>query len=592
MSESTTNTNDWLKSRPLYQSFCAGANIFAGEYPGDKDPDTARGKIKGMISFGITHFVDLTEPGELSPYRQFLPPQVNYCRFPVQDLNAPKSTVETYRLIQKIDRWSREQGNKVYIHCWGGVGRTGTMVACLLATHNNNNPSMDEILDTLRKCAAEMPKSAHRKMPESQEQYDFIRQFMEDLPKLKKDYAINLQDRSRGCLMGGAAGDALGYPVEFMSAHSILAKYGEPGITRFEMDPYSGKTLVSDDTQMTLFTANGILMDVTRGAMRGIGGYPPHYVDGAYLDWYYTQTGRKKPDSIDFHYTWLRDLPELAHQRAPGNTCLSACESLLQGTKVKNNSKGCGGIMRVAPMGILYAGYDMRGFWRRYNPDSSLESGGEIAAVTHKHPLAIIPSGMLACLVYEACMHPTDEAITDFRKLVWSCMERAKKIYSDSRFPQKDEFAPNLPVMERLTVTALNLAENQSISDSEAIRNLGEGWTGEEAWAIAVFCAYRHIDDPLAALIAAVNHDGDSDSTGAITGNIMGAIYGYEVLSDRLAPMCPYGRTLYDTLELSSLTLTLADDLATGCIIGEYEEMDTPEKNSWYKRYCEMIPAF
>ena len=157
-----------------------------------------------MIGFGITHFVDLTEPGELAPYQQFLPPQVTYSRFPVQDVNAPKSTVETYRLIQRIDRWSSEQGNKVYVHCWGGIGRTGTLVACLLADRDTSNPSLETILDRLRKNAAEMPKSAHRKMPESKEQYDFIRQFMKDLPKLQKEYAIRLQDRSRGCLMGGA----------------------------------------------------------------------------------------------------------------------------------------------------------------------------------------------------------------------------------------------------------------------------------------------------------------------------------------------------------------------------------------------------
>ena len=100
----------------------------------------------------------------------------------------------------------------------------------------------------------------------------------------------------------GAAGDALGYPVEFMSRRAILQQYGEQGITEFEIDKRSGKALVSDDTQMTLFTANGMLMGLTRGYMRGIGDWPHKYVDGAYLDWYYTQAG-KKQDVFrrDFH---------------------------------------------------------------------------------------------------------------------------------------------------------------------------------------------------------------------------------------------------------------------------------------------------
>ena len=82
-----------------------------------------------------------------------------------------------------------------------------------------------------------------------------------------------VNDSIRGCLMAGAAGDALGYTVEFISRNKIITKYGKQGIHRFELDS-NGKALVSDDTQMTLFTANGILMGVTRGYMRGIGGIP------------------------------------------------------------------------------------------------------------------------------------------------------------------------------------------------------------------------------------------------------------------------------------------------------------------------------
>ena len=393
---------------------------------------------------------------------------------------------------------------------------------------------------------------------------------------------IDIQDRCRGCLMAGAAGDALGYTVEFMSRKSILHRYGAAGITRFDLDR-SGLALVSDDTQMTLFTANGILMGITRGAMRGIGGYPPDYVGGASVDWYYTQTGKKgNMFGQDFHYTWLRDLPELAHRRAPGLTCLSACECLLEREEVVNDSKGCGGIMRVAPMGLLDAGYCLR---KQYcNPPQVLEEGGQIAAVTHKHPLAILPAALLSGLVFQAATHPTDEAVDGFWNLVGECIDLMKQVYAD------DRYAPYVSEMVRLTDTALDLADNKEVTDAKAIRSLGEGWTGDEAWAIALYCVARHIDDPLQALIAAVNHDGDSDSTGSIAGNIIGAIYGYEAIREMFAPLCPPGRALEETLELSDLILTLADDLSTGCIISEYGEMDTPEKQRWYNRYCEMIP--
>ena len=91
------------------------------------------------------------------------------------------------------------------------------------------------------------------------------------------------------------------------------------------------------------------------------------------------------------------------------------------------------------------------------------------------------------------------------------------------------------------------------------------------------------------AIIAAVNHDGDSDSTGSITGNIIGAIYGYEAIQrERL--FCPDGKEPEDTIELTDIILALADDLFTGCIISEYSPIDTPEKKQWYARYCKKKP--
>lgn len=96
-------------------------------------------------------------------------------------------------------------------------------------------------------------------------------------------------DKIRGALIGGAIGDALGYPVEFMTLDRITGKYGELGITAYELDRASGKALISDDTQMTLFTANGILFGETRGRMRGIGASPHDYVAMAYQDWLTTQ---------------------------------------------------------------------------------------------------------------------------------------------------------------------------------------------------------------------------------------------------------------------------------------------------------------
>lgn len=391
-----------------------------------------------------------------------------------------------------------------------------------------------------------------------------------------------VKDCIRGSLMAGAAGDALGYPVEFMSRNAILARYGDKGITEFKLDS-DGNALVSDDTQMTLFTANGMLMGLTRGYMRGIGGDPKDYVDGAYIDWYYTQTVNKKSERDDFHYTWLRDLPELAHRRAPGITCLNACESLLAHRDVENDSKGCGGIMRVAPMGLFDASFKESGGSGFYYKTVYLaEAGAHIARVTHLHPLGYLPAALMTLLLSRIVPLTPDEVKESIIDIINDGLDVMMNMYGN-------DYAKYKEYLRTLTLKAVNLAHS-NISDIQAIMQLGEGWTAEEAWAISLYCVIRHIDNMKEAIIAAVNHDGDSDSTGSITGNIMGAIYGYEAIKrERL--FCPYGKKFEDTIELHNIILAIADDLYTGCIISEYDPIDTPEKKQWYARYCEMKPV-
>lgn len=378
------------------------------------------------------------------------------------------------------------------------------------------------------------------------------------------------RDRIRGSLIGGAIGDALGYPVEFMSRDSILSRYGGRGITTFSLDR-QGKALISDDTQMSLFTANGLLFGVTRGYTHGVAGPPESYVRFAYLDWYYTQGGV----DVKFQpHTWLHSLPELNSLRAPGNTCLSACNALLHHQEVKNYSKGCGGIMRVAPMALLCAGYWSRN--KRFYSEAEMDkAGAEIAAVTHKHPLGFLPAAMLTHLLFQI--------IQKDEKVVRSCIV---DIVLDSTYGliNFDNYCNETAYLSKLTKKAVMLALNDE-SDVENIRRLGEGWTGEEAWAIAIYCVVRHVDNIEEAILAAVNHDGDSDSTGAICGNIMGAIYGYEAIK-RLNLCCPRGRKLEQTLELAPIILSIADDLYTSCIIDDYTLFDTSEKRQWYERYC------
>lgn len=389
--------------------------------------------------------------------------------------------------------------------------------------------------------------------------------------------SLRIRDSIRGCLMAGAAGDALGYEVEFVSRGRILNRFGERGITRFVLDD-NGKALVSDDTQMTLFTANGILIGVTRGAMRGIDGRPEDYVRYAYQDWFLTQTDIGR---MGYRHTWLRDLPEMAYRRAPGTTCLNACESMISGNFVENNSKGCGGIMRVAPMALFDAAFMSR-YNRGYSIKELAEAGGEIAECTHKHPLGFLPASLLTILIYKVVPMSVNQVKEEIWHIVTETLDMLDVIY-------EDKYEEYKRYLRELSEIAVRLAQS-GISDADAIRQLGEGWVAEETWAIALYCVLRHLDSVEDAIIASVNHDGDSDSTGSVCGNIMGAIYGYEHIKQRNI-FCPEGHELEDTLELSEIILALADDLNSGCIIGEYVSLDTPAKRQWYERYCEMKPS-
>ena len=139
-----------------------------------------------------------------------------------------------------------------------------------------------------------------------------------------------IQDRIRGSLVGGAVGDALGYPVEFIySFKEIQARYGERGITRLDTKRYrtdetgqNCKAVVSDDTQMTLFTANVLLNAVRSGIPLKNG------ISEAYIEWYQTQIGVL---AGSFRECWISDVPELNRRRAPGNTCMSALFDIYRG---------------------------------------------------------------------------------------------------------------------------------------------------------------------------------------------------------------------------------------------------------------------
>ncbi|MBD5136542.1 MAG: ADP-ribosylglycohydrolase family protein [Lachnospiraceae bacterium] len=345
-------------------------------------------------------------------------------------------------------------------------------------------------------------------------------------------------DKYRGCLIGGAVGDALGYAIEFLDETSIFKRYGKSGITEYDL--VKDVAEISDDTQMTLFTANGLLLGTTRGMSRGIMGTYPSYIALCYKDWLQTQN-RKYPVNEKNTYTWLINVPELFSSRAPGNTCLTAIENGADGTidKPINNSKGCGGIMRVAPIGLYFEG-------RNYTIDEIDIIGAETAAITHGHELGYIPAAALVHII-QLVSHHDDITLLD---AVLDMKEAISRQFADKK---------HLSELVALIDKAVALSK-ENIDDLEAIRKLGQGWVAEETLAIAIYCSLKYSNDFEQALIASVNHGGDSDSTGAVTGNILGAYLGLKGISKKYL----------DNLELKEVILEIADDLYNDCKITEY----------------------
>jgi ADP-ribosylglycohydrolase len=358
--------------------------------------------------------------------------------------------------------------------------------------------------------------------------------------------AERYRSRVRGCLLGGAIGDALGAPVEFWSAERILEAYGPDGVRGYP----SGQ--VTDDTQMTLFTVQGLIRAGIRRD-RGLG-LTLGLVHEAYDHWLDTQL---LPGPRAAAVGPLGRQAWLYHRRAPGTTCLDALTAAREGAdsihqyghQAGNDSKGCGGVMRVAPVGLL----PLDGA-----PDDwFLDAGATLAGFTHGHPTGRLAAGALGSIVHHLVGGASlDEAL--------------------------DATAEALAGREghEETTAALQAARQlarHTAPSPQTVATLGAGWVAEEALAIAVYAALVHPGpgEMLDALSVAVTHAGDSDSTGAICGNILGAWHGETALPPALV----------FTVEGRATILELADDFVLEFTTPNHLHGEYGPETGWRRRY-------
>jgi len=318
----------------------------------------------------------------------------------------------------------------------------------------------------------------------------------------------NLYDKIYGALFGAALGDAFGRPTEFMNYREIERFSPESFVNVYRFPLLK----VTDDTQMSIAVADA-LMDA-------------YAVDKAILPLTFEKQLRK-------HFvSWLHD-PQ--NNRAPGMTCLGACENLARGVAwemaTRKNSKGCGANMRVLPAGLMkfkkgtaFTDKDVAK-WAQFQ-----------SAMTHAHPTALAAAELTAMALVKLIEGIDPESLLsflleygetqmqvyheDFLQTVW---ERPM-MESPTEFIQMG-WQENLAALRKVETAYL-----QYDGESDPCVWTGAGWIAEEALATGLFCFLLYPDNFPKVIERAVRTSGDSDSIACLAGGFAGAYLGVDAI--------------------------------------------------------------
>ena len=456
---------------------------------------------------------------------------MEWWHLPIRDVNIPDHRFEDAWRQTGAELHARlDAGDRVLIHCRGGLGRTGLVAGRILVERGTDPHTAIDRVRAVRPHAIETV---------GQEQY--VLNVKARTPQQSCTPPVDLRSRIRGCLLGGAIGDALGAPVEFMRLTEIKSRFGPKGITDFAQ-AYGRIGAITDDTQMTLFTAEGLLRACVRGNLKGICS-TPSVICHAYLRWLLTQGITPSTKDLEIGKDgWLWTEKALHSRRAPGNTCVSSLKAMTHFTTARaaNNSKGAGAIMRVAPIACGV------GSGAESAVAEVFQLGKEASWLTHGHP-----SGFLSAAAFAVILHA----------LLWgqrleTGIRRAKDFLS--REHDSDE-----------TIAAMDVALRcvaEKLVPERAIPMIGEAWVGEEALGVALYCTLM-ADDFASGVRMAVNHDGDSDTTGLLVGQLFGARYGETAIP---------AHWLRD-LEAREIVTQVSDDLCD-CFQWNFEDEDQADK--------------
>ena len=466
---------------PAPNSYWVGPNrLAAGEYPGAKSSRHAVAKVMALLDAGINHFIDLTEETErLNPYVELAKREalhrgvtIDHERWPIPDVDVPSTPGDMAAILDAIDA-ALDGGKTVYVHCWGGVGRTGTVIGCWLVRHGSTaSEALAQVAEGWQGMEKFTPK---RESPESSGQREYVRNWREAGSRKfhhPVDFMsdVSVRDRFRGCLAGLAVGDALGTTLEFKPPGSFEPIDDMVGGGPFDLQPGQW----TDDTSMALCLATSLVES---------GGFDPGDQMMRYVRWwcegYLSSTGA----CFDIGNATCRALSRFEKTGEPFAGSLDPY------------SAGNGSLMRLAPVPMFFAG----------DPGEAIERSADSSRTTHGAEEAV-----------DACRY--------FSGLLVGALKGVDKatLLSDRHCPVEDHWRRD-PLAERIDTVAAG-----SFKDKEPPEIKGEGYVVRSLEA-ALWAFHRSTCFRDGALLA-VNLGDDADTTGAIYGQIAGAHYGVEAI--------------------------------------------------------------
>lgn len=336
-----------------------------------------------------------------------------------------------------------------------------------------------------------------------------------------------------GCLLGLAAGDAMGYGVEHMTLEQIIREHGPNGLLGYDL--VNGYAQITSHTQAAAYSCNGLLLGLTFGQMRGGMAPPVRYIAVALQEWARLQGYRRDPSVLN--HCWISREDSLRFRRCMDTAMLDLLSSGRLGTMddSRNRYQGPGALAAAVPVGLFF---DPERMSRR----EIRLLGAETVALTHGNPSAFLSGAALAHIISRV----TWDGARDLRALTRETMEVLKTEYADA-YRQTAEVCQHLQ-------TALSLAQSPNVTQTQALEQLG-CTTASRVLAGALYACMLHPGSFDECMITAVNHSGASAAVGAAAGAILGAMLG----ADRIPEYYP------ECLEAEQLLRELASDMFQGC---------------------------